>query len=307
MEKGTIVQLHTDFEKSVYADQDTGMDFWLARDLQKLLGYAKWENFAKVIEKAKISCKNADFELSDHFLDVRKMVELGMGTVREVDDIALTRYACYLVAQNGNPSKDAISFAQTYFAVQTRKQEIIEKRIGEIERLGARKKLTLSEKELSGIIYERLGNGQSFGRIRSKGDAALFGGKSTKQMKQHLNVPKSRALADFLPAITIKAKDFANEITNFNIKRDDLQTENGMTKEHVKNNRDVRTLLVKRNIKPEQLPPSEDIKKIDRRLTSEQKKLTTKAKPLGSPPKNKRTIPSENKIESGIKSKGETK
>ena len=154
MEKGIIVQLHGDFEKSVYVDQDTGMDFWLARDLQKLLGYAKWENFAKVIEKAKISCENADFEVSDHFLDVRKKVELGSGAVREVDDIALTRYACYLIAQNGNPSKNAVAFAQTYFAVQTRKQEIIEKRIGEIERLGARKKLTLSEKELSGIIYE---------------------------------------------------------------------------------------------------------------------------------------------------------
>lgn len=156
MEKGVIVQLHGDFEKSVYKDQDIGVDFWLARDLQKLLGYAKWENFAKVIEKAKISCKNADFELTDHFLDVRKMVELGLGTVREIDDIALTRYACYLIAQNGDPSKDAIAFAQSYFAVQTRKQEIIEKRIGEIERLGARKKLTVSEKELSGIIYERL-------------------------------------------------------------------------------------------------------------------------------------------------------
>ena len=280
MEKGIIVQLHTDFEKSVYADQDTGMDFWLARDLQKLLGYAKWENFAKVIEKARTSCKNADFEPSDHFLDVRKMVELGSGTFREIEDIALTRYACYLIAQNGDPSKDAIAFAQTYFAVQTRKQEIIAKRIAEIERLSARKKLTLSEKELSGIIYERLGNGQSFGRIRSKGDRALFGGKSTGQMKQHLNVSKGRALADFLPAITIKAKDFANEITNFNIKRDDLHTENGITKEHIENNQEVRKLLVKRNIKPEQLPPSEDIKKVERRLLSEQKKLTTKAEPL---------------------------
>ena len=288
MEKGMIVQLHADFEKSVYTDQDTGMDFWLARDLQKLLGYVKWENFAKVIEKARISCKNADFEPSDHFLDVRKMVELGLGTVREVDDIALTRYACYLIAQNGDPSKDTIAFAQTYFAVQTRKQEIIEKRIGEIERLSARKKLTLSEKELSGIIYERLGDGQSFGRIRSKGDKALFGGKSTGQMKHRLNVPKSRALADFLPAITIKAKDFANEITNFNIKRDDLCTENGITEEHIENNQEVRKLLVKRNIKPEQLPPSEDIKKVERRLLSEQKKLITKAEPLGQSQKNKK-------------------
>ncbi len=229
MEKGIIVQLHADFEKGVYTDQHTGMDFWLARDLQKLLGYTKWENFAKVIEKAKTSCKNADFEPLDHFLDIRKKVKLGLGVVREIDDIALTRYACYLIAQNGDPSKNAIAFAQTYFAVQTRKQEIVEKRIAEIEHLSARKKLTLSEKELSGIIYERLRDGQSFGRIRSKGDKALFGGKSTEQMKQRLNVPKSRALADFLPAITIKAKDFANEITNFNIKRDNLHKENALT------------------------------------------------------------------------------
>ena len=288
MEKGTIVQLHADFEKSVYMDQDTGMDFWLARDLQKLLGYARWENFEKVIEKAKVSCKNAGFEPSDHFLDITKKVTLGSGAFREIEDIALTRYACYLIAQNGDPSKNAIAFAQTYFAVQTRKQEIIEKRIGEIERLSARKRLTLSEKELSGIIYERLGDGQSFGRIRSKGDKALFGGKSTVRMKQHLDVPKSRALADFLPSITIKAKDFANEITNFNIKRDDLHTENGITKEHIENNQEVRKLLVKRNIKPEQLPPSEDIKKVERRLLSEQKKLITKAEPLGQNPKNKK-------------------
>ena len=280
MEKGIITQLHSDFEKSVYSDQDTGMDFWLARDLQILLGYRQWRSFEAVIDKAIISCINAGYKSDDHFAQVRKMVDLGSGAKREVDDIALTRYACYLIAQNGDPTKNAIAFAQTYFAVQTRKQEIIEKRIAEIERLSARKKLTLSEKELSGIIYERLGDGQSFGRIRSKGDKALFGGKSTGQMKQSLDVPKSRALADFLPAITIKAKDFANEITNFNIKRDDLHTESGITKEHVKNNRDVRTLLVKRNIKPEQLPPSEDIKKIERRLVSEKKKLTTKAKPL---------------------------
>jgi len=279
MEKNIIVQLHEDFERSVYKHQEIQMDFWLARDLQGLLGYVRWENFARVIEKAKTACETAGFELSDHFLDITKMVSLGSGAEREIADIALTRYACYLIAQNGDPSKDQIAFAQTYFAVQTRKQEIIEKRIAEIERLNARRKLSLSEKELSGIIYERLSDERSFGRIRSKGDKALFK-KTTGQMKQRLKIPKSRALADFLPTITIKAKDFANEITNFNVKRGNLRTETGITREHVKNNQEVRKLLVKRNIKPEELPPAEDVKKLERKLASEQKNLITKAKPL---------------------------
>ena len=278
MEKQIIVQLHKDFEKSIFRDQQTDMEFWLARDLQNLLGYARWENFVKVIEKAKSACKNAGYQIADHFLDITKKVELGSGALREIEDIGLTRYACYLIAQNGDPSKNAIAFAQTYFAVQTRKQEIIEKRIAEIERLGARRKLSLSEKELSGIIYERLSDNQGFGRIRSKGDMTLFGGKTTVQMKQRLKVSTSRALADFLPTITIKAKDFANEITNFNIKRDDLKTETGITSEHVRNNQEVRKLLVKRNIKPEELPPAEDIKKIERKVISEQKKLLTNVK-----------------------------
>jgi len=275
MEKNIVRQLHGDFEKSVQKEQETGLEFWFARDLQKLMGYAKWENFVKVIEKAKVSCKNAGFEPLDHFPDIRKMIKLGKGAIRKIEDMALTRYACYLIAQNGDPSKDPIAFAQTYFAVQTRKQEIIEQRIAEIERLSARRKLTLSEKELSGMIYERIGDPKGFGRIRSKGDKALFG-KTTEQMKQRLSVPKGRPLADFLPTITIKAKDFANEITNFNIKRDDLMNETGITCEHVRNNQDVRELLAQRDIKPEELPPAEDVKKLQRKLSSEEKKLPGK-------------------------------
>ncbi len=272
MKKEVIVKLHASFEELVQHDE-LGSECWLARDLQDLLGYAKWENFAKVIERAKLACKGSGHEPDDHFLDIRKMVDLGSGATRAIDDVALTRYACYLIAQNGDPSKDAIAFAQTYFALQTRKQELIEQRIAEVERLSARKKLTLSEKELSGIIYERVGDQTSFARIRSKGDVALFGGLTTQDMKNRLGVPESRPLADFLPTITIKAKDFANEITNFNIKRDGLADEPAISKEHVKNNKDVRDLLGQRGIRPELLPALEDIKKVERRVKSEAKKL----------------------------------
>jgi DNA-damage-inducible protein D len=281
MEKDVIARLHADFEEMARRDPETGTEFWLARDLQEPLGYAKWENFNRVIEKAKTSCKTAGYDPFDHFLDVRKMIKLPKGAVRDVHDVALTRYAAYLIAQNGDPSKDAIAFAQTYFAVQTRKQEIIEKRLAEAERLAARKKLTASEKMLSGIIFERIGDSQGFARIRSKGDRALFGGITTQGMKERLDIPSKRPLADFLPTITIKAKDFANEITNFNIDKDNLRSENDITAEHVKNNSDVRQVLTGRGIIPEELPRAEDIKKIERRHLSEEKKLSKKTEPLG--------------------------
>ena len=284
MDKEIVVRLHSSFEDMVHKHAEGGVEYWCARDLQELLGYARWENFAKVVDKAITACINSEYDPKDHFADLTKMVDLGSGAKREIKDIALTRYACYLIAQNGDPSKDQIAFAQTYFAVQTRKQEIIEKRLAEAERLSARKKLTQSEKELSGIIFDRLRENESFGRIRSKGDRALFGGRTTQDMKGKLGVPKNRPLADFLPTITIKAKDFANEITNFNIKQNGLQTEQGISGEHVKNNQEVRQLLINRGIVPEILPPAEDVKKVERRLISEQKDLPGQVESLDSDP-----------------------
>lgn len=278
MKHEVVKKLHKDFNDYAQKTED-GLEFWFARDLQGLLGYDQWKNFQKVIEKAKIACKNTGLIVEDQFADVGKMIVVGKGAKREIDDIALTRHACYLIAQNGNPRKEEIAFAMAYFAIQTRKQELVEKRIEELERVGFREKLTNSEKELSGLIYERGVGNMGFARIRSKGDQALFGGKTTRDMKKRLGVKESRALADFLPAITIKAKDFANEITNFTLKRDaHIRGEQAIASEHVKNNKDTRGLLVKRGIVPEQLPADEDIKKVERRLKSEDKKLLKESK-----------------------------
>ena len=278
MKKEIISRLHSSFELAVHKTED--VEFWFARDLQELLGYTQWRNFLQVIDKAKTACINAKQNATDHFADVSKMVDVGSGAKREIDDVILTRYACYLVAQNGDPRKDEIAFAMNYFAVQTRKQELLEQRLKEWERLQAREKLSISEKELSGLIFQKGIDNVGFARIRSKGDKALFGGKTTLDMKARLGIPGNRPLADFLPTITIKAKDFANELTNVNIRKADLKTEDAITNEHVKNNRDVRGLLQKSGIKPENLPAEEDVKKIERKVKSEDKKLLKETKKL---------------------------
>ncbi|MFA7402247.1 MAG: DNA damage-inducible protein D [Bacteroidales bacterium] len=269
MKKDVVYKLTENFEDFLHLTED-GVEFWLARDLQHLLGYGKWDNFQNVISKAKTACELSGQDIADHFADVGKMVDIGSGAKKEIDDVMLTRFACYLIAQNGDSRKEQIAFAQTYFAVQTRKAEIIEQKILEYERVQARNKLAETEKELSHIIYEQTGNNQNFALIRSKGDQALFN-KTTQQMKNKWDI-KNKPLADFMPTILLKAKDFATEITIFNAKQKQMKTEEQISGEHITNNRSVRKTLLSRGIVPENLPPEEDIKKIERKLKSEEVK-----------------------------------
>jgi DNA-damage-inducible protein D len=275
MKPALIRRLHKNFEDYVHVQE--GVEFWFARDLQNLLGYTEWRNFLKVVEKARESCKNANNPILDHFVDANKSIPVPKGGEKVIEDILLTRYACYLIAQNGDPRKEEIAFAQSYFAVQTRKQEIIEDHIRLTERLKARKQLKDSEKELSRNIYERGVDESGFARIRSKGDMALFGGHTTHMMKKRLEIAENRPLADFLPTVTITAKNLATEITNFNVTKEDMQGEEPITVEHVQNNQDIRDLLLKRGIRPETLAPEEDLIKLERRVKSQEKQIAKRA------------------------------
>jgi len=256
--------------KEIKDDEDYGIEVWYARELQQVLGYARWENFIVTIGRAIESCRTLGIDIDDHFREVTKMVQLGSGSERPIQDFMLTRYACYLIAQNGDPKKEEVAFAQSYFAVQTRRAELIEERINEIARLDTRERLRASEKQLSRNIFQRGVDDKGFGRIRSKGDQALFGGLTTEQMKLRLGI-KSGALADRLPALTIAAKNLATEMTNYNVEQKDLYGEMNITSEHIQNNRSVRGMLGQRGIKPEELPPAEDIKKVERRVAKDEK------------------------------------
>ena len=272
-EKSKLIELKEKFDSIINTEKKENIEFWYARDLQIQLGYKRWENFIETIKKAMQSCENAGIEVDNHFREVTKMVQIGSGARRNLQDYMLTRYACYLIAQNGDSKKEEIAFAQTYFAVQTRKQEIIEDRIRLMNRLEAREKLKESEKQLSKNIYERGVDDLGFARIRSKGDSALFGGLNTMQMKAKYGVKENRPLADFLPTLTIAAKNLATEMTNYNVTEKDMYGEESITDEHVDNNLSVRNMLNKRGIKPENLKPAEDLKKLERRVKSESKKI----------------------------------
>ncbi|MCD4668736.1 MAG: DNA damage-inducible protein D [Sulfurimonas sp.] len=265
------IQILTDNFESFVNKTDEKIEFWLARDLQHLLGYTKWDNFKNVLLKAKTACEVSGHEIDHHFAEVGKTIEMPKGATKEVDDLILTRFACYLIAQNGDSTKEQIAFAQTYFAIQTRKAELIEQRFLENERVQARQKLTQTEKELLKVIFEQTGRDKNFALIRSKGDQALFN-CTTAQMKVKYKIKPTKPLADFIPTILLKAKDFATEITIHNARENSMSSENQISQEHIVNNKAVRDTLISRGITPENLPAEEDVKKVERKLNTQNKK-----------------------------------
>ncbi len=260
------------------SNDDHPMEFWSARDLMPMLGYTKWQKFTEVIERAKAACKLSGQNIDDHVTGAGKMIATGKGATRKIEDFFLTRYAFYLIAQNGDPRKPEIALAQTYFATQTRKQELLEQRDMESKRLDARAKLRETESKIESTVYERgIKYPVEFATFKNKHIEALYGGISASQLKKIRKIPPKRSLADFDSHVELKAKDFALAMTDHNIKEKDIRGKEAMNTEVVKNSRETRQALLNRGIKPEHIKPEEDLKLVESRKNKEAKRIAGKA------------------------------